>query len=65
VLPEALGRKYRAWLDGIGLGLDEFATTYAQPIRITPTRFLPWRGRTWLGQGRRAGAGPLVTAPAL
>ncbi len=65
ILPAALGRKYRAWLDGIGLGLDEFATTYARPIRITPTRFLPWRGRTWLGQGRRVMAGPLVAAPAL
>jgi PPOX class probable F420-dependent enzyme len=60
LLPPALGAKYRAWLDGIGLGLDEFAATYGQPIRISPTRFLPWRGRTWLGQGRRVADGPLV-----
>ena len=45
--------KYRRWLDGIGLGLGEFGSTYAQAIRITPTRFLPWRGRTWIGQSRR------------
>jgi PPOX class probable F420-dependent enzyme len=53
VLPTALAGKYRTWLDGIGLGLDEFAATYAQPIRISPTRFLPWRGRTWNGQSQR------------
>jgi PPOX class probable F420-dependent enzyme len=48
-----IATKYRAWLDGIGLETDEFDATYAQAIRITPTRFLPWRGRTWIGQSRR------------
>jgi PPOX class probable F420-dependent enzyme len=48
-----IATKYRVWLDGIGLGTDEFGATYAQAIRITPTRFLPWRGRTWIGQSRR------------
>jgi PPOX class probable F420-dependent enzyme len=59
--------KYRAWLDGIGLGTDEFGATYAQAIRITPTRFLPWRGRTWIGQSRRVApslVGPSPAGPA-
>ena len=30
----------------IGLSRDEFLATYSQVIRITPTRFLPWHGRT-------------------
>jgi PPOX class probable F420-dependent enzyme len=63
LLPAAIGSKYRRWLDGIGLGLDEFAATYAQPIRITPTRFLPWRGRSWIGQSERRSA-TLVAAAA-
>lgn len=58
-----IATKYRRWLAGIGLGLDEFAATYPQPIRIAPTRFLPWRGRTWNGQSRRM-APSLVGAPA-
>lgn len=46
VLPDALIAKYAAWLGAIGLGRDEYAATYSQPVRITPTRFLPWHGRT-------------------
>jgi PPOX class probable F420-dependent enzyme len=64
VLLGSLGDKYRAWLDGIGLDLDEFRATYSQAIRIVPTRFLPWRGRTWNGQSPRVAAS-LVAAPAL
>jgi hypothetical protein len=30
----------------IGLTVDEFLATYSQVIRIRPTRYLPWRGRT-------------------
>jgi len=30
----------------IGLGRDEFLATYSQVIRIRPSRFLPWHGRT-------------------
>ena len=30
----------------IGLTLAEFAETYRSVIRIEPTRFLGWRGRT-------------------
>jgi PPOX class probable F420-dependent enzyme len=64
LLPAALGDKYRRWLEGIGLDLAEFAATYSQPVRIVPTRFLPWRGRTWNGQSRRLSP-TLVAAPAL
>ncbi len=38
--------KYRRQLAEIGLDADEYLTTYSQPILITPTRFLPWHGRT-------------------
>jgi hypothetical protein len=30
----------------IGLTPDEFLATYKQIIRIVPTRYLPWHGRT-------------------
>jgi PPOX class probable F420-dependent enzyme len=67
ILRALIATKYRGWLDGIGLGLSEFGSTYAQAIRITPTRFLPWRGRTWIGQSRRqpgfsTGSGPAFAA---
>ncbi len=64
LLDAGLAGKYRSWLDGIGLSLAEFAATYGQAIRITPTKFLPWRGRTWIGQSRRVGSTPLAV-PAL
>ncbi len=38
--------KYADWMAAIGLGLEEFAETYRSVIRIEPTRFLGWRGRT-------------------
>jgi PPOX class probable F420-dependent enzyme len=38
--------KYRERMAAIGLGPDEFLATYSQVIRIRPTRFLPWHGRT-------------------
>jgi hypothetical protein len=30
----------------IGLTTEEFLRTYSQVIRIRPTRFLPWHGRS-------------------
>jgi PPOX class probable F420-dependent enzyme len=45
-LPSAHLAKYAERMAAIGLGRDEFMATYSQLIRITPTRFLPWRGRT-------------------
>jgi PPOX class probable F420-dependent enzyme len=38
-------RKYRRRLRGLGISPDEYVATYSQPIRIRPTRFLPWHGR--------------------
>jgi PPOX class probable F420-dependent enzyme len=46
VLPPGHLSKYTARMAGIGLSRDEFLATYSQVIRITPTRFLPWHGRT-------------------
>ncbi len=46
VLPAAHLAKYRRQMAAIGLTPAEFLATYSQVIRIVPTRFLPWRGRT-------------------
>lgn len=45
-LPAAHLAKYRDQMAAIGLTSDEFVATYSQVIRIRPTRFLPWHGRT-------------------
>jgi PPOX class probable F420-dependent enzyme len=46
LLSAGLAAKYQTRMAAIGLSPDEFAATYAQVIRIVPTRPLPWRGRT-------------------
>jgi PPOX class probable F420-dependent enzyme len=46
VLPPGHVAKYTARMAAIGLSQEEFLATYSQVIRITPTRFLPWHGRT-------------------
>lgn len=46
VLPASHCAKYRSQMSAIGLSQDEFLATYSQVIRIVPTRFLPWHGRT-------------------
>ncbi len=46
VLPPSHLAKYRSQMASIGLSPAEFLTTYSQVIRIVPTRFLPWHGRT-------------------
>jgi PPOX class probable F420-dependent enzyme len=46
VLPAGHLAKYRAQMAAIGLTPEEFLATYSQVIRIRPTRFLPWHGRT-------------------
>jgi PPOX class probable F420-dependent enzyme len=46
LLPPAHLAKYRDQLREIGLSREEFLATYSQVIRIRPTRFLPWHGRT-------------------
>ncbi len=46
LLPAGHLAKYRHRMAAIGLEPDEFLATYSQVIRIRPTRFLPWHGRT-------------------
>jgi PPOX class probable F420-dependent enzyme len=46
ILPAGHLAKYREQMAAIGLSGDEFLATYTQVIRIQPTRFLPWHGRT-------------------
>jgi PPOX class probable F420-dependent enzyme len=46
VLPSSHFRKYRDQMAAIGLSRDEFLATYSLVIRIRPTRFFPWHGRT-------------------
>src|SRR4051812_2744501 len=46
VLPATHLRKYRDQMAAIGLSREEFLATYSLVIRVRPTRFLPWHGRT-------------------
>jgi len=46
LLPGTHLRKYREQMAQIGLSRDEFLATYSLVIRVRPTRFLPWHGRT-------------------
>jgi PPOX class probable F420-dependent enzyme len=59
-LPETHWVKYAADLASIGLSREEYVATYSQPIRIRPTRFLGWHGRTRPRSERR----PIIPAPA-
>jgi hypothetical protein len=54
VLPATHLTKYRRQMAGIGLSPAAFLATYSQVIRIVPTRYLPWRGRTSATDGERA-----------
>lgn len=56
-LATQLSAKYADWMAAIGLTLEEFAATYRSVIRIEPTRFLGWRGRT---RGRTPAKAPVV-----
>jgi PPOX class probable F420-dependent enzyme len=53
ILPAAHLAKYRAQMAAIGLTPEEFLRTYSQVIRIRPTRFLPWHGRTTPASARK------------
>lgn len=55
VLPSGLAAKYADELRALALDLTEFAATYSQPIRIAPTRFLGWTGRSRLAAGSAQG----------
>ena len=54
LLPAAHLAKYRPQMAAIGLTPEEFLETYSQVIRIRPTRFLPWHGRTAPGSAGHA-----------
>lgn len=45
-LPEAHLVKYADRMAALGLSPEAFIATYSQVLRITPTRTLPWHGRT-------------------
>ena len=47
-MPAGLATKYADQLHELRLDLGEFAATYSQAIRIAPTRFLGWTGRSRL-----------------
>jgi len=53
LLPASHLAKYRASMAAIGLTPEEFLATYTQVIRIVPTRYLPWHGRTQPKSARR------------
>jgi len=57
VLPAGHLAKYRRQMAAIGLSADEFLATYTQVIRIRPTRYLRWHGRT--APASETGAMPL------
>jgi PPOX class probable F420-dependent enzyme len=59
LLPLAHLQKYRTQMASIGLTPAEFLRTYTQVIRIRPTRFLPWHGRTEPKSERGGAALPL------
>jgi PPOX class probable F420-dependent enzyme len=60
-LPASHWTKYAADLASIGLSREEYLATYSQPVRIRPTRFLGWHGRT-RPRSERRGAAPLPLA---
>lgn len=79
LLPAGHLGKYRSQMAAIGLTPEEFLRTYSQVIRIRPTRFLPWHGRSTpaslssslpldrriAAAVRRVAAGTRVARPAL
>jgi hypothetical protein len=60
LLAAGLLAKYRHRMDGAGLTPTTFAGTYSQVVRIVPTRWLPWHGRSarpeWRGESVAAAA---------
>lgn len=45
IIGELHWRKYRRRLRSLGISPEEYVATYSQPMRLRPTRFLPWHGR--------------------
>jgi PPOX class probable F420-dependent enzyme len=64
VLPAEFLEKYATELAELGVGPGEYAATYSAALRITPTRFKPWRGRSWLaGRSSEPTASSRLAAP--
>ena len=47
VVPPTMFEKYAGLMARAALDTDTFVTTYCQPVRITPTRFLGYGGKGW------------------
>lgn len=45
-VPDAFFAKYAEQLEASGIDADAYRATYTQVIRIVPTRFLAWHGRS-------------------
>jgi PPOX class probable F420-dependent enzyme len=56
ILPASHLAKYTTQLAAIGLTPEAYAATYSQAIRIVPSGFLRWHGRTTPRSARVAGA---------
>ena len=52
VAPESHFDKYRDRMAAIGLDRAEYVATDSLAVRITPTRFLGWAGRSHLAERR-------------
>jgi len=47
VVPPTMFEKYASLMARAALDSETFVTTYCQPVRITPTRFLGYGGKGW------------------
>ena len=47
VVPPTMFEKYASLMVRAALDTETFVTTYSQPVRITPTRFLGYGGKGW------------------
>lgn len=47
VVPPTMFEKYAGLMARAALDSETFVTTYCQPVRITPTRFLGYGGKGW------------------
>ena len=46
LMPGAHLAKYAGRMAAMGIDAAEYAAIYSQPILITPSRYLPWHGRS-------------------
>jgi PPOX class probable F420-dependent enzyme len=60
LLPLGYLDKYASQMAGIGLQADEYSETYSLVIRISPSHYLGWHGRS-IPQSVRVAGAPLTT----